>query len=234
MKNSFRLSVLAFLCCTLVYACGRENPLLNMDIDDSIYTPENQDTVPDTPEPRQQGTCTIMWNGLPVDIGTVTLTQDSEHERLLVVKAAHTSGNGVATLPRFVIRLWYDDTYGLLVAGEYLFNGQNGTSTPGQELYPSEAYIATALPDGHGGEKGDYQWAWTNSENYSTYDPETLTANLNVEMTFVEEVTYRNLVENEGAPATRADYESMVRRSHPKVMRLQLNNCYFTPENDNK
>ncbi len=229
MNKTVRLLVLVPIFCAVTFSCGKENPLLNMDLDDTTTLPEDNDTLPDIPEPREQGTCTIIWDGLPVSIGHFTLTQDSQQERLLVVEAVHSIAGGVATLPRFIIRLWYDDDHGLLVAGEYLFNRPDGTSTPGQELYPTEAYITTALPNGNGGQKGDYQWAWTLSENYSTYDPATLTTTLNAAMTFVDEALFRQLVEEEGEPVDQADYEQMVRRSNPKVMRLQLNNCYFTP-----
>lgn len=235
MNRRIRILAFGLLMGALAAACGMENPIRDMDLDDDPPvtpvnpTPDPVDPGPSDPEQPVQGTCAIMWDGELVSLGQVTFTQDSERGRLLVVEAAHSVNNGVAALPRFVVRLWHDDSHGLLVAGEYLFNGENGTSAQGQDLFPTEAYINTALPDGHGGTKGDYQWAWTNSEHYSTYDPATLTATLDVQMTFVDEAAYRQLVADEGTPADQEAYEQMVRRANPKVMRLQMANCRFTP-----
>lgn len=212
MKNIFKMMGIALLACSMVMVSCKKD-------DDKTDDQGGQG--------GQTGLSglTIKWDGADQTLGFKDAYQSSDNGQLFVVEAAKALSGDNVEYPYFVTCFWNSAEYGFLVAGEFSFTYQE-QQVSGQSLFPTEVYTDGGYSAGSD-TYGEYQWAWCNNENYSSFDATTLKANINVNMTFYELMQYASAVQAMGEPTSWEEYQALIAESDPKEMVLVLDNYAF-------
>ena len=212
MKNIFKMMGIALLACSMVMVSCKKD-------DDKTDDQGGQG--------GQTGLSglTIKWDGADQTLGFKDAYQSSNNDQLFIVEAAKALSGENVEYPYFVTCFWNSAEYGLLVAGEFTFTYQ-GEQVAGQNLFPTEVYTNGGYSSGSN-VYGEYQWAWCNNENYSSFDATTLKANINVNMTFYELMQYASAVQAMGEPTSWEEYQALIAERDPKEMVLVLDNYAF-------
>lgn len=204
MKNIFKMMGVALLACSLIMVSCKKD-------DDS--------------NSEGNGGLTIKWDGA---IQHPMLQEGYQSANYSSLFSIYTINDTVENYyPIIEICFWNSQQYGLLIAGELVFNTQDGDQISGQSAFPTQVFTDGGYVDGNGDQYGEYQWAWCNSENYSTFDATTLTADVNVSMTFYELMQFQAAVQAMGQPTTYEEYQAIVAESDPKDMDLTLKSFAF-------
>lgn len=213
MKNIFKMMGIALLACSMVMVSCKK---------DDDKTTDQGGQGGDT------GTSglTIKWDGANQTLGFKDAYQSSNSEKLFIVDAAKALSGENLEFPYFTTCFWNSDQYGFLIAGEFSFTSE-GQQVDGQSLFPTEVYTDGGYTSGEN-TYGEYQWAWCNNENYSSFDATTLKANINVNMTFYELMEYAAAYQAMGQPTSWEEYQALIAECDPKEMELVLNNYAFT------
>lgn len=212
MKNIFKMMGVALLACSMIMVSCKK---------------DDENTSEGGGQGGQTGLSglTIKWDGADQTLGFKDAYQSSNNDQLFVVEAAKALSGENVEYPYFVTCFWNSAEYGLLVAGEFTFTYQE-QQVPGQNLFPTEVYTNGGYSSGSN-VYGEYQWAWCNNENYSSFDATTLKANINVNMTFYELMQYASAVQAMGEPTSWEEYQALIAESDPKEMVLVLDNYAF-------
>lgn len=217
MKNIFKMMGIALMACSLMVAC-------NKDDDNSTDNPN-----PNPPTPT--ATLNITWDGAAQTLGFKDAYQSSQNAKAFYIDAAKGLNGDTYEYPYFAISFWNSDDHGFLIAGQFTFSTGDGQRVSGQSAFPTEVYVGNGYSVGET-KYGEYQWAWCNSENYSSFDATSLTANVNVNMTFYEFATFASIISNMTEEEIQAmsdqEYMDLVESADSKKMDLVLASYPFT------
>lgn len=136
MKNIFKLMGVALMACSLMVACGKDEP-------------------EPTPDPEPQGPIVIKWNGAYQTVDFVDAFYPSANSTIHMLEAAKgidENDSYIFPLFRFGLDLDTDPSYGCALTAKYTY-GQGESAQNGNDIAPTEVFDSVAI----NGSRGDWQ-----------------------------------------------------------------------------
>lgn len=223
MKNIFKLMGIALLSCSLMVACGKDDP--------EEPTP-NPNPNPN-PNPGQQSSITVSWDGANQAIGFTDAFQLSAGNTVYILEAAKGLNNDNYEWPLFRVGFDLDPNpqYGNALAAQWTYGEQQ---ISGNSKFPTDAIIEGYYPsqNSYNQVMGDWQlFGPAQGDNYmlpdAQFDATTLTLSCNVAVILYSFTEALAEVEALGESATQQDIMNIVQNAEKKNMAVSIQNYKF-------
>ena len=225
MKNIFKLMGIALLSCSLMVACGNDDP--------EEPTP-NPNPNPN-PNPGQQSSITVSWDGANQTIGFTDAFQVAAGQSFYVLEAAKGLNNESYEFPLFRVGfdLDTDPQYGYALAAQWSYS-MNGQEVSGNSILPTDAIVEAYYQSQNAYNKimGDWQlYGPAQGSDYklpnAQFDATELTLTCNVAVILYSfDEALAELQAIDGTPSEE-DIENALENATKKNMTVSIQNYKF-------